>query len=482
MIQPSRPVVPMPSSRRRAAALGLVLTMVGGAVWSQVPPAQPVAPSLATPQVAELQRFSEGFSQVAASVLPAVVSLRVEVAQEQPDEGGFPFPFFGGGRGGGGGAQIQRGTGSGVVVRSDGVIITNNHVVADARRIVVHFRDGRSLPARVLGTDPASDLAVVKVEAQNLSTARWADSERANVGEWVLAIGAPFGLEATVTQGVLSATGRAGLGMNQIEDYLQTDASINPGNSGGALVNLRGEVLGINTMILGRGSGIGFAVPSRMARMVAEQIVTRGEVTRGWMGTVVQDLSPDLATALNVPQGSGAIVSQVMPGSPGARAGLITGDILNTVDGRAIRSSHEVVREVTNTAPGARLALGLTRNGRPLTVQLTVGQRPDEQRPQRVRALDTPAAPPENRGLGLEVMQLPADRARAYGARAALIVSAIESGGMADRSGLRRGDVILQADGRAVDTPGDLLEATQDGRAALLVRRRDAQLFVPLVR
>lgn len=468
---------------RRGLFAGLTMFGVGlgsgGPVGAQPRPragAVGAAPREAGGQAAALSR---AFAETASRVLPSVVALYVELGPRQGAVLEETNGFWGAPPQD---AQRRSGSGSGVILRGDGVILTNNHVVDEATRIRVRLHDGRTFPARVLGVDPATDLAVLKIEATGLSAARLGDSDAASVGEFVLAIGAPFGLEATVTQGVLSATGRAGLGMNQIEDYLQTDASINPGNSGGALVNLRGEVLGINTMILGRGSGIGFAVPSRMARMVAEQIVTRGEVTRGWMGTVVQDLSPDLATALNVPQGSGAIVSQVMPGSPGARAGLITGDILNTVDGRAIRSSHEVVREVTNTAPGARLALGLTRNGRPLTVQLTVGQRPDEQRPQRVRALDTPAAPPENRGLGLEVMQLPADRARAYGARAALIVSAIESGGMADRSGLRRGDVILQADGRAVDTPGDLLEATQDGRAALLVRRRDAQLFVPLVR
>ncbi len=475
-----------------AVGLSAALAVGSGAVHSQVPPpsAVPTAPAAQPPQAlpvaVELQRFSDGFASVAAAVLPSVVSLRVEVESNDSDTQGlprgFPFPFpFGGNGGNGGRPEVHRGTGSGVIVRSDGVIVTNNHVVNDARRIMVHLRDGRVLPGRVLGTDPATDLAVVKIDATNLTAARWADSDGARVGEWVLAIGAPFGLEATVTHGVLSATGRAGLGQNAIEDYLQTDASINPGNSGGALVNLRGEVLGINSMILGRGTGIGFAVPSRIARMAAQQIAETGTVSRGWVGVGLQDLSPDLAAAMNVPAGSGAVVSQVTAGSPGQRAGVRVGDVVTTVDGRRIASSHEAVREVTSHAPGQRIALAILRGTAPITVNVEAGRRPGENpQPERVRAMDRDTAPSDPLSLGVELIPLPPDRARMLGASRAVMVTQLEQGGAAERAGLRRGDVILRADGREVGSSGDLLAATQDGRAALLVRRRDGQLFVPL--
>jgi Do/DeqQ family serine protease len=425
-----------------------------------------------------MQRLSDGFVDVAANVLPAVVSIRVEATRAEPEGPmGLPFPFGGGG----GGGDVVRGTGSGVVVRADGVIVTNNHVVRDADRIEVHLRDGRVMSAQVLGTDPSTDLAVIKIEGQNLPTARWGDSEASRVGEWVLAIGAPFGLEATVTHGVISAKGRAGLGANAIEDYLQTDASINPGNSGGPLVNLRGEVLGINTMIIGRGSGVGFAVPSRLARLVAEQVVAQGQVSRGWMGVGVQELSASLAEAFRLPPEAGALVSQVDPSGPGARAGIAPGDIIVRVDGRPVRHASDVVREVTGHRPGDRLNLELLRGGQTRAVSLTTARRPDERSdgaPARPRP--RPAASNEPATLGIEVTPLDPPRARQLGAQRAVVVTGVLPGGAADRAGLRRGDVILQADGREVGGSGELAESMQDGRAALLVRRRNEQLFVPV--
>ncbi len=200
---------------------------------------------------------------------------------------------------------------------------------------MVHLRDGRVLRGRVLGTDPATDLALVKIDAQNLPSARLADSDQARVGEWVLAVGAPFGLEASVTHGVVSAMGRGNLGENPIEDYLQTDASINPGNSGGPLVNLRGEVLGINTMIVRQANNIGFAVPSRLARSVVEQIAATGHVTRGWIGVGVQEMTTELADTMNLQPESGALVNNVDPGGPASRAGHARGDVVTAINGRA---------------------------------------------------------------------------------------------------------------------------------------------------
>ena len=454
---------------------------------SQVPPSPVVAAQVTAPTqppnavVGEMQRLSDGFAEVAANVLPAVVSIRVEATRAEPEGPmgfGFPFPF-GGGRESA--PDIVRGTGSGVVVRADGVIVTNNHVVRDADRIEVHLRDGRVLRAQVLGTDPSTDLAVIKVEAQGLPTARWGDSEAARVGEWVLAIGAPFGLEATVTHGVLSAKGRANLGANAIEDYLQTDASINPGNSGGPLVNLRGEVLGINTMIIGRGSGVGFAVPSRLARLVAEQVTAQGQVTRGWVGVGVQDLNAALAEAFHLQPDSGALVSQVDSAGPAARTGLTPGDVIVRIDGHAVHHSSDVVREVTAHRPGDRVELDVVRNGQSRHITLSAARRPDEraegprgQRPDPRRAQQEPDS------LGLEAAPLDPTRARMFGVGRAVVVTAVMPGGAADRAGLRRGDVILQADGREVAGSGELAESVRDGRAALLVRRRNEQIFVPV--
>lgn len=452
----------------------LALAALSSTGWSQTAPADPAAAS-----VAEMQRLSEGFTSVAARVLPAVVSIRVEAQRARPEAQempfGFPFPFGGQGRQPRSG--VVRGTGSGVLVRADGVIVTNNHVVEGAQRITVHLRDGRSLRARVLGTDPSTDLAVIKVDAQNLPTARWGDSSAARAGEWVLAIGAPFGLEASVTHGVVSAMGRGNLGENSIEDYLQTDASINPGNSGGPLVNLRGEVLGINTMIVRQANNIGFAVPSRLARSVVEQLAATGRVSRGWIGVGVQELSGDLAEALDLQPESGALVSQVDPRSPASRA-VQLGDVITAVNGVRVQHSGDVVREVVTRQPGERVELALLRNGQNLRAAVITGRRPEADRDDRAATQAVPMDP--SGGIGLEVAPLHPVRARQLGVNGGVVVTVVEPGGVADQAGLRRGDVILRADNAAVRSPGDLVQATLDGRAAVLVRRQDAQIYVAL--
>jgi Do/DeqQ family serine protease len=472
-----------PSHRlRRAGVLASVvgaLALGASTVYSQQVPTAP-GPPLPAATLNTMEQLSNGFADVASQTLPAVVSIRVDVESREPAmPRGFPFPF--GGRDRGGAPEIQHGTGSGVIVRADGVIVTNNHVVEDARRIMVHLRDGRVLPARVLGTDPATDLAAIKIDATGLPVARWGDSERARVGEWVLAIGAPFGLEATVTHGVISAKGRAGLGQTSIEDYLQTDASINPGNSGGPLINLRGEVLGINTMILGRGTGVGFAVPSRLARQVTEQLAAGGSVSRGWIGLGLQDLTADLARNFNLPPGGGAIVSQLDPRGPSARAGLALGDVITSIDGRPVTSSNDVVQSVTGHRPNDAIALAVLRNGQARAVRVVAGARPEAGNERAARGRGAAAPRVEgSRNLGIEVAPIPIQRARQLGVDRGVMVTVVEPGGAAERAGLRPGDVILQADQQPVGNSGDLVTATQDGHSALLVRRANGQTFIPL--
>ncbi len=454
------------------------------------PPPNPAAP---VPQVANVPappptaaaadaiQLGRAFTEVAEHVLPSVVSIHVEADADEAEMGGG-MPFGMPGFGTGGRAPLVRGEGSGVIVREDGVILTNNHVVERARRLTVRLRDGRSLRARVLGTDPASDLALIRIEATGLPAARLGDSDTARVGEFVLAIGAPLGLEATVTHGVVSATGRGGIGANEIEDYLQTDASINPGNSGGPLVNLRGEVLGINTMIVGRNTGIGMAVPSRMAQSVIEQILRSGRVQRGWIGVGVQDLSPDLAQSMGMPTARGALINQLEPGSPSARSGLTIGDSVTTVDGRPIATSLDLIRTITRHGIGDHVPMTVMREGRVRTVTVVTGPRPGadaapaETRPMSV---NTPVA---NQGLGLRLASLSPDLAARLGVAAnAIVVADVSPGTVADAAGLRRGDVIVTADGHAVRAPTDVLTAAQDRRVTLLVRRGRAQVFVPLL-
>jgi Do/DeqQ family serine protease len=371
-----------------------------------------------------------------------------------------------------------------VVIRGDGVILTNNHVVEHARSIQVRLHDGRSFRARVLGTDPASDLALIRIDANSLPAARLGDSDAAQVGEFVLAIGAPLGLEATVTHGVVSATGRGGLGAAEIEDYLQTDASINPGNSGGPLVNLRGEVLGINTMIVGRNTGIGMAVPSRLAQSVVEQILRTGHVSRGWIGVGVQDLTSELSQTMGLNGVHGAVVNMVEPGTPAGRSGMLVGDVITAVDGHPIVSSHELVRLITRRSAGEHVNIAVLRNGRAAAVAVTTADRPlhnGEEGEGRGESTPPPP-PPATHGLGLRLQAVPPEYASQLGAPPnALVVVGVEPGSAADEAGLRRGDVILSADGRPVRRSADVQMAAQDHRATLLVRRGNAQMFVPLV-
>ncbi|MBK8691893.1 MAG: trypsin-like peptidase domain-containing protein [Deltaproteobacteria bacterium] len=455
-------------SRRSIVSVMLSLTLASASSG-----AQPRAPEAAS--VDSAINLGRVFSDVASRALPAVVTLYVEVTRRS-DRMLYDTPGFWGVAP----QETQRrhGSGSGVLIREDGVIVTNHHVVEGATRILVHLRDGRTFSGRVLGSDPSADLAVVKIDAQGLPTAGFADSDAARVGEWVLAIGAPFGLEASVTHGVISATGRGSLGMNEVEDYLQTDASINPGNSGGALVNLRGEVLGINTLIVGRGQGIGFAVSSRLVQQVVRQVLATGRVTRGWTGFDTQDITPDLSS-LGSP-GGGALVSRVAPDSPAAAAGLRPSDVIVAVDGREVHGRNDMRRLLATRAPGERVVLTTRREDRRREVTLTTALRPGEAPP----GPPPPPPPPEPgpTGFGITIEAVPP----AYAARMGLgpdggvAIMAVQRGGAADRAGLRPGDVILEADRRPARGTDDVVAAARDGRAVFLVRRGASQEYVGL--
>ncbi|MDA8094813.1 MAG: Do family serine endopeptidase [Betaproteobacteria bacterium] len=269
--------------------------------------------------------------------------------------------------------------GSGVIVSPDGYILTNNHVVAAADEIQVALDDGRTVPGKIVGTDPDTDLAVIKVDLTRLPAITFGDSSRARVGDVVLAIGNPFGVGQTVTMGIISALGRNNLGIDTFENFIQTDAAINPGNSGGALVDTNGDLLGINSAIYsqsGGSLGIGFAIPVSIARQVMQQIIEHGRVIRGWIGVEVQDITPDLADAFKLASTNGSLIAGVLRGGPADHAGIRPGDILVAVNGHPVRDAEGMLNQVAALTPGARAVLTIMRHGKPHRISLTVGRRP----------------------------------------------------------------------------------------------------------
>ena len=275
----------------------------------------------------------------------------------------------------------EQSLGSGVIVNQDGYIVTNNHVVAGASEIKVLLGDNREFSGRVAATDPRTDVAIIKISGHNLPTIPWGDSARLPVGEWVLAIGNPFGLTQTVTAGIISATGRANVGVADYEDFIQTDAAINPGNSGGALVSVRGELIGINTAIFSRSGGymgIGFAIPSNMVREVVESLVKKGKVTRGWLGVQIQPLTSGLAEKFGLKDTQGILVSDVSENSPAAEAGMMRGDIILEFDGKRMEDPVHLRNEVAHTEPGKKIPVKIWRKGKEMTLIVKIEELPKE--------------------------------------------------------------------------------------------------------
>jgi serine protease Do len=454
-----------------APLLSLALLTATTSALSQEKADKPPSQQAAIAQT-EARKLSDGFVAVADRVSPAVVQIDVTAREENSDQ---IARFFGKNQD----SPIARGTGSGVVFSTDGMILTNNHVIDHALTINVRLRDGRLLTAKLVGRDPSTDLAVIKVDATGLVAAKFADSDAARVGEWVVAIGSPFGLGYTVTTGVLSAKGRGGLGMNLIEDYLQTDASINPGNSGGPLCDLNGQVLGINTMIVGKGANIGFAIPSNLARRVAEQLTKKGKVERAWIGVGIQDLTPELASSLKLADArAGVLVNSVTDGGPAQKANIKPGDVIAAVAGKKVTDGRELVREVIAHEVGQSVNLEIIRDGKRYGSSTLLTPRPEAAVPPLpVQQQGVPQA-----GLGLSVRDFTAQQAAQAGLppKAVPVITRIEPGSSADRAGLKAGDVIIEADGIADPTSTQLTEAAKDGQLLVRVRRRDATFYAAM--
>ena len=333
-----------------------------------------------------LSKLSDAFAELAEATRPAVVNISTTstiTMQENPFGNMFSDPFFRhffGNQFGNPGQQRKyksSALGSGVIVSADGYILTNNHVVKDADEIKVTLYDKREFKGKVVGTDPRTDLAVVKIDARNLPTLTFGESGKMKTGDLVLAIGNPFGLNQTITMGIVSAVGRSNIGLADYEDFIQTDAAINPGNSGGALVNASGELVGINTAIYstsGGYMGIGFAIPSDMAKVVLDNIIKHGKVIRGWLGVSIQDLTPDLAKGLGIKETAGALVSGVETGSPADKAGLKQGDLITGIDTKEIDDSTGLRNIIASTAPGTKVDVRIIRNGKEQTVAVVLGE------------------------------------------------------------------------------------------------------------
>lgn len=370
--------------------------------------------------------------------------------------------------------------GSGFIIRQDGYVVTNNHVVDGASEITVRLSDGRRLAARVIGRDRKTDLALLKIDGANLPVLPLGDSDALRVGEAVMAIGNPFGLEGTVTTGIVSAKGRV-IGQGPYDDFVQTDASINPGNSGGPLVNSAGQVVGVNTAILSRRGGwmgIGFAIPINQVKAILPELHATGRVTRGWLGVVVQPLTPDLAKVFHLPEARGALVAQVLRDSPAARAGLQEGDFIVGFDGRALEKESELPRLVAATPVGREVSLQVIRDRRPLTLTARIGDLPEPQ--------EVGAAAADRVRLGVAVQALTPELAQQLGVpdRGGVVVVEVEEGSPAAEAGIEPGDIIAQANRQPVQTVADLrraLEAQDAGEPLLLqVHRKGSSLFVAL--
>ena len=482
----------MDSKTLRPTLIGLAIgaALASGAFLlrdAQPPTPQPAAVSpLATPAnpvTAGSNTVLADFAAIATSSGPAVVNINTmgpEAPAANEDEGpgtGDPFlPFFG--------PQAPpdeapaQGMGSGFIVRPDGVILTNAHVVDGAAEVSVKLADRREFMAKVIGVDKLTDTAVLKIEAQNLPAVRVGNPAETRVGEWVLAIGSPFGFENTVTSGIVSAKSRS-LPEEGYVPFIQTDVAVNPGNSGGPLLNIRGEVIGINSQIYSRTGGyqgLSFAIPIDVALNMEQQLLEKGKVSRGRLGVAVQDLTQGLAESFGLPNPDGALVGMVPPDGPGAKAGLKPGDVILELNGQHVRDSRELPPKVADLKPGSEATLKIWRDGKSMEIKLTVAELEDKSSTSAAKESDKA----DQGRLGLAVRPLTPQEQTEAEVKGGLLVE--KAAGPAARAGIRRGDIVLALNGEPVADAARLQELTKQAgkHVALLIQRGNNTLFVPV--
>ncbi len=496
----------------RALAMGgaAVIVVVGLGAFGLLPPVRQVqtagTPVLvaanenghATPRMLESSApFS--FADLVERVSPAVVSITVEensaasgdASQQIPEQFRQFFRQFG---------QIPQqprlamAAGSGFIIDKSGYIVTNNHVVKDAKKITVKLKDGRTFTAKLIGTDPATDVALLKIKSDKpLPAVEFGDDKTLRVGDWVIAVGNPFGLSNTVTAGIVSSLGRDIESSQPYTNFIQIDASINPGNSGGPTFNLRGQVVGMNSMIFSRSGGslgIGFAIPSSVIQNVVAQLKATGHVTRGWLGVSIQSVTPDIAASLGLKDQNGALVAQVVPGSPADKAGFQQGDIIRAINGKAVKNAHDLTQEVALVPTGKKTPFTVERGGKTLTLDVTIGTRPSEQQ----LASDSTGGsvvPSSTSAAGLALSSLTPQTKRLYnlgdGVNEGVVITKVDPSSDAASKGLQPGDVVLKLNNHTVKSPADFVsgvsEAQKAGRKSVLLlvaRQSGATGFVAI--
>lgn len=435
----------------------------------------PEAPAL------DARDLQKDFVEAVKKVSPAVVHIRVEKTGAVSGEGMDPFEYFFGGRRAPR-YYRQEGMGSGVIVRPDGVILTNSHVVADATALTVRLASGRTYTAKLVGADSATDIAVIRIGGAGHPHAAIGDSDGVESGQWALALGNPFGLDHSVSLGIVSARGRRGLTGEGYEDYIQTDAAVNPGNSGGPLVNIDGEIIGINSMIFSRTGGyqgIGFAVPSNLAKLVMERLLAEGRVRRAWLGVVIQDMTPDLAPMFGVDRPGGAVLTQVVPGSPAEKAGLVAGDVVARFEGTAVNDANDLRNRVAHTPVGTRVALTVLRGRKETELRVKLDEHPGDASSRSAPPAEEPARA-EGASLGLRLQPMTPDIARELGQpdSRGLLVVRVRAGSPAESAGIEPGEVVLEANRKAVDSLDGFTRVVKSlgpGDALLLLVRERAK-------
>ena len=436
------------------------------------------APAHAHPAAGEMPSLAPLVKESAPAVVNIATSGEVELRPHPFFDNPFFERFFGDRERERRRPQSRRShaVGSGVIVDAErGYLLTNQHVIDNADEIIVTLTDRRRLEAELVGAAPETDIALLKIEPDRLTALPLADSDAMQVGDYVVAIGNPFGLGQTVTAGIVSAVGRSNLGIESYENFIQTDASINPGNSGGALINLKGELVGINTAIFARAGGnigIGFAIPMNMARRIMDQLLTHGKIQRGRIGVQIQDLTPDLAEALGTTQQQGAVVAQVIPGTPAEAAGIQAGDVVVEMNGESVAGSADLRNKVGLLRVGDAVRLVIVREGQSLEIDLAVGESG------RV-ALGAGSDVPQLRGVVFGPL---APSSPLYGEVKGVLVLEVEVGTPAHDAGLREDDVITEVNRRPVETPDDILQVVEETGPPLLlnIRRGDGALFIPI--
>ncbi|HET9844529.1 MAG TPA: DegQ family serine endoprotease [Nitrospira sp.] len=457
-----------------------------------------VYPIATAPQQPVTGGTAKSFVEIAKTVKPAVVNIaasRSGKAGDGPQSSPFDDPFF---RRFFGDEffkrdqphqRKERGQGSGVIVDPNGLIITNNHVVNKADDIRVILSDKREFKGKLIGTDTKTDVAIVKIEATGLSTIPLADSDHLEVGEFVLAVGSPFGLTQSVTMGIVSAVGRASMGIAEYEDFIQTDAAINPGNSGGALVNIRGELVGINTAIFsqsGGNMGIGFAVPSNLARSIMDQLVKNGKVVRGWLGVAIQELTPELASQFGLVDTKGVLVSDVMDDSPAKKAGFERADVITEYDGKPMDSPTHLRNAVAQTPIGKKVSIKVIRDKKPKTIDLTIVEQP-KSLGQSGSEDNGDSTAPTGVLSDLDVRELNEELAARYGIKPnerGVVIVRVKPGSTAEEMGVREGDIVLEVNRKAISSIKSYERAvsglSKDQAVLLLLKRKGQTIYLTL--